>query len=391
MRDLVGTEEDQRITGLRIAVDGVIYSYQQHGGITRILSSLLPRVCALHEELRIELWTWTKLARPIPEHRSLVHHRMRFLPAPRSARPAVLSRSLRRLTATTNERLRRRAVAKSAAGVWHATLYWRPRDWRGRVLTTVYDLKEEIFPELAGRRSDLLRHKRDAILAADHILCISETTRRDLVACYGVDQRRLSVVPPGVEPELYRPDGEPAGPELGIEDPFILFVGRRDSFKNFDLLVEAFSRWRWRDDLRLVVVGPPLAAPELGRLRADDLGQRLVALPWVDEPTLARLYRRAEALIYPSLYEGFGLPLLEAMACGCPVVASRIPSSIELAADVAVFFEPTEPDSLVEAMEEAVTASRSSPRVEKGMARGRSYSWDAAARATLAAYRKVAG
>ncbi len=387
----VEIEEDQRITGLRIALDGVIYSYQQHGGITRMLSSLLPRLLGLDDELQIELWTWTKLAQPLPEHRGLDHRRVRFLPPPRGERLAVLHRFLRRLTAAGNERLRRRAVAKSAADVWHATLYWRPPDWRGRVLTTVYDLKEEVFPEQGKHKPDLLRLKRDAILAADHVLCISETTRRDVVAHYGVDERRLSVVPLGVEPELYRPDGEPIGPEMDIGGPFILFVGRRDRFKNFDLLMAAYRRWRLRDDVRLVVTGPPFAASELQRLQASDLGESLVALPWVDEPTLARLYRSAEALIYPSLYEGFGLPLLEAMACGCPAVAARIPSSTELATDVAVFFDPTEPDSLVEAMEEAVTASRSSQRVELGIARSRSYSWDAAARATLATYRQVAG
>ncbi len=401
MRDLVDTQEDRRMPDLRIAVDGVIYSYQQHGGITRMLSALLPRVCALHDQLRIELWTWVKLARPIPEHRGLTHRRVRCLPAALSAGPASLSRVPRRLVAYGNERLRRRAVAKSAADIWQATLYWRPPDWRGRLLTTVYDLKEEIFPQLAKRRSPFLRHKRDAIRAADHVLCISEATRRDVVSCYGIDEQRLSVVPLGVDPELYRPDepsgeplgetlGETLGPATGIEGPFMLFVGRRDRFKNFDLLVQAYSRWCRRDELRLVAVGPTPTTAELRRPRARDLGARLVFLPWVDEPGLARLYRHAEALIYPSLYEGFGLPILEAMACGCPVVASRIPSSIELATGVAVFFEPTEPDSLVAAMDQAVRESRSSPRVELGITRGRSYSWDAAARATLAAYRKVA-
>lgn len=374
---------------LRVAVDGVIYSYQQHGGISRILSSVLPRLCALDEDLRIELWSWKKLAQPVPEHRHLTHRRVPSLPTSRKSRPAAVQRFLRRLSARANEQLRRRTVAASDADLWHATLYWHPPGWRGRIVTTVYDLKEELFPQLGERRAELLRYKRDAILAADHILCISETTRRDLISCYDIAPRRLSVTPLAIEPDVYRATGATGVSDLGVTGPFILFVGRRDPFKNFDLLMEAYRRWHRRPEIRLVLAGPPLLASERRKLEDRGIGDRLVHLPEASDSILARLYRSAEALVYPSLYEGFGLPLLEAMACGCPLVAARIPSSTELASGVAVFFEPAEPDSLVEALEAAVTEGRASPRVAEGLARSARYSWDETARSTLEIYRKV--
>ncbi len=375
--------------GLRVAVDGVIYSYQQHGGISRILSSVLPRLCELDDDLRLELWSWKKLAQPIPKHQRLIHRRVPSLPTPRRSRPAALQRSFRRLTARVNEVLRRRTVQASNAELWHATLYWHPPAWRGRIVTSVYDLKEELFPELGNRRVELLRHKRAAILAADHILCISETTRHDLITCYDVEPQRASVVPLAIEPAIYRAEGEAGASDLGIKGPFILFVGRRDPFKNFDVLVEAYRRWRRRHEVRLVVAGPPLVPSELRRLEDHGLAGRVVALPRVDDSTLARLYHSAEVMVYPSLYEGFGLPILEAMACGCPVVAASIPASTELASGAATFFEPAEPDSLVEALDVAVGEGRASPRVAAGLARSAGYSWDRTARATLEIYRKV--
>jgi alpha-1,3-rhamnosyl/mannosyltransferase len=109
----------------------------------------------------------------------------------------------------------------------------------------------------------------------------------------------------------------------------------------------------------------------------------------VDDQTLCQLYNQALGLVYPSLYEGFGIPLLEAMACGCPIVASRISSTIEVAGDCPIYFDPTEEDDLLNALDIALSQGRNSERIQTGLEKVKSYSWDKTAAQTLKIYRSV--
>ena len=114
-------------------------------------------------------------------------------------------------------------------------------------------------------------------------------------------------------------------------------------------------------------------------------------LQHIDDADLCRLYNQAAAFVYPSLYEGFGIPLLEAMACGCPIIASQIPSTAEVAADCPIYFAATDEGSLLEAMDIAVTEGRNSARVHYGLERARRYSWDMTARKILETYQSLIG
>jgi len=118
---------------------------------------------------------------------------------------------------------------------------------------------------------------------------------------------------------------------------------------------------------------------------------RVHLLTDVDDEELCRLYDQADAFVYPSLYEGFGIPLLEAMACGCPVVASRIPSTIEVAGMCPVYFESAEVESLLAAFDMALSEGRDSERVRSGFERVKSYSWDKTAKQTLEVYYVLSG
>ncbi len=237
---------------------------------------------------------------------------------------------------------------------------------------TVHDLSFEREPTAMGRRDRAIFRiavPRSARRAA-HVIAVSERTKRDLLDLYRIQENRITVVPHGVDP-AFRP-GEEGGQD------YLLFVGAIQPRKDPLAAVAAAAEV----GLPLVVAGPqrePALARELARRGADLRG-------YVEKEELARLYRGAAALVLPSRYEGFGLPVLEAMACGTPVVAAGDPAMREVGGDAAVYAEP---GGLVEAIRTAI-ADRDR-LVAAGLERASLYSWGEAARRTVAVYREVLG
>jgi glycosyltransferase involved in cell wall biosynthesis len=237
-------------------------------------------------------------------------------------------------------------------------------------VVTVHDLSFERRPSLMPARDRLIFRAAvpRAARKATRILAVSARTRDDLVELYGISPGRIAVIPHGVDPAF--------GPDGSGHDSYLLFVGQVHPRKNPLAAAEAAAEL----GLPLVVAGPERdvrLADELRRRGADLRG-------YVDKPALAGLYRRAACLVCPSRYEGFGLPALEAMACGTPVVAYPDAALREVAGDAAVFAEP---DGLVDGIRAAL-ADRER-LVAAGLERARRFSWDETARLTLEAYRAV--
>jgi glycosyltransferase involved in cell wall biosynthesis len=277
------------------------------------------------------------------------------------------------------------------APIWHSTYYTSLAGWPGPVVVTVYDLIHERYPGLfAGVMADRFRSmKRRAITTCDAVICISSTTRDDVRRYYGVADTRLRVVPvacSGVFQVLDEIDGQLP---TQIEMPFLLYVGSRVHYKGFRDLLTAYARWSPRSEIGLVVVGQAWSADEQRHLASLGLSERVCLLTGVCDRELCALYNRAMAFVYPSLYEGFGIPLLEAMACGCTVVASRIPSTLEVATDKPIYFEPGQPDALRAALDVAAAEGRYSERVSSGLQHVKLYSWTRTAWETLEVYRSL--
>jgi glycosyltransferase involved in cell wall biosynthesis len=218
---------------------------------------------------------------------------------------------------------------------------------------------------------------------ADRVLAVSERTRRDLVERYGVAEERIVVTPNAVDP-VFRPNG--AAPERA-RAPYALFVGGIQPRKDPLAAVEALALLD--GEMNLVVVGAEKrGGDELRRaVRRLGLEQRVELAGHIELDELATLYRGAACLVFPSRYEGFGLPVLEAMASGTPVVAASAGAVPEVAGDAAILVEPGDPAALAAGIEQAL-ADRDR-LVDAGLERARSFSWTETARGTLAVYREL--
>ena len=371
---------------LEVIVDGIIYQGLSNGGISRLFSEILPRMCGMDDSLYITLLTDGKLRQPLPEHGRIIHRVIP--PVKRYLRPG---RVWKPVVAAATQFVLQLWFGRGEGRIWHSTYYTMPKKWDGPSIVTVADMIYERFPDLfSGPSNDRFRKEKwRCVLAADAVLCISDTTRQDVQRFYGIGSDRIHVVRLACSDIFRQLEQRDDGFQTPIRQPFFLYVGPRLHYKNFDGFLKAYSKWPGRKEMVLLVVGRAWSADEKKRLVKLGILDRVHLLTDVDDETLCRLYNHAAAFVYPSLYEGFGIPILEAMACGCPVIASRIPSTIEVAGKCPIYFEPTEVDDLLTAFDVALSEGRNSDRVQAGLERVKQYSWDRTARQILEVYRAI--
>lgn len=238
-----------------------------------------------------------------------------------------------------------------------------------------------------------VRSLRESMKRASAAACVSETTARDLEALVPEARGKAVAVPSGIDGRFGAIADEAAADvrrRLGVEGPFFLSVGNITPRKNIPILLEAFEEVRRRHPLSLVIAG----APDYGARGIMPLIGRQAAvkhLGHVGDESLAALYRGAVALVYPSQYEGFGLPALEAMSCGCPVIASTGGALPETVGDAGLLVEPGSPPALAAAMTRLLTEPELRARLAaQGRARAAAFTWRRTAERMMEIFRKVA-
>jgi glycosyltransferase involved in cell wall biosynthesis len=231
---------------------------------------------------------------------------------------------------------------------------------------------------------------------ADTVVAVSAYVRDRLVTLGGIAPERVEVIHLGIDHARFRP-GPPDGGDAallppGLPDRFVVYPANLWAHKNHTALIDALAK---TEDRRLALV---LAGRDYGRrdellahARRRGVADRVVLVGHVDADRVAALYRRAEALVFPSLYEGFGAPPLEAMACGCPVASSTVTSLAEVVGDAALAFDPRDPDDIAAALDRITADGPLRARLrEAGLARARAFSWKRCAERHLELYRRVA-
>jgi len=345
-----------------VVVDGVFFQFGLNSGIARVWRSYL------HEWLKTGFAT-----RIVFLDRGGAGPRLEGLPT-RSVPPWHAEYA-------AEDSLRLQSICdEEGASLFVSTYYTSPIETPSLML--VYDF----IPERLGfdMSDPVWDEKRLAIAHASSYACISENTRRDLFEVGAAAREKpAAVVPLGVD-DRFRPAGadEVAGFRMrhGIERPYFLLVGERVGFggyKNAELLFRALQGWSHAGDHELVCVGGAARLEPVLRRLSRGIRVRFVAL---DDEELRLAYAGAVALVFPSRYEGFGLPVAEAMACGCPVIAAGTASIPEVAGDAAAYVDPADPRSLREALDAVREPSRRDAMVAAGLARAENLTWgDAAA------------
>ncbi|HEX9486019.1 MAG TPA: glycosyltransferase family 1 protein [Gemmatimonadales bacterium] len=334
-----------------VLFDGIVFSLQETGGISVLFSEIISRMPAASYEL------------------------MGFRETPPTAiagatysyhRPRLLERY-------------RRARTTCAFDVFHSTYYRLPTSRRSKVVTTVYDFVYERFAPVHKRAIHGLQ-KQKAIAGSDRIICISESTRRDLLEFSGqAFADRTVVIPLGASDTFH-----PLRKVTVL--PQVLFVGTRGGYKNFAGVVEALSPLR--DITLLCVGGGAFTRTELDLLERR-IPRRYRFEGYLSGSELNRAYNSSLCLAYPSLYEGFGIPVLEAMRAGCPVIAVNCSSIPEVSGDAALLLETGRPDEIRDAIQQVVVTATRNDMVSKGSERAALFSWDETYRRTTAVYEEL--
>ncbi len=285
--------------------------------------------------------------------------------------------------------------------VFHGPHYTLPGSLPCPAVVTFHDPTFFTHPDLHERAkvSYFRRAARIGARRASRVIAVSEYARRGAIAHAGVPEDCIEVVPLGVDARRYSPapgpDDERLRARAGVSGPYVLWVGALEPRKDVPTLVAAFAELVAEGlDRSLVLVGPPAwgAAAITSSIERSAITDRVVRTGYVTEDEKVALYRGADAFVYPSIAEGFGLPVLEAMACGTPVVTTTGSAPEEVAGDAAVLVAPQDTAGLREAIRRVLDdVSVAGELRRRGPERARGFTWDRTAEGTLRAYGRAAG
>jgi glycosyltransferase involved in cell wall biosynthesis len=299
-----------------------------------------------------------------------------------------------------------RKLRRLKADLLHSPHYVLPLFCTTPAVVTVHDCIHLLFPQyLPSRYAWRYAHfmMGSAIKRSALVFTVSEATRRDILHFFPLtDPEKIQVVPNTLDPEVLEDPGEEEMERVReryqIRGRFVLYAGNIKPHKNLDRLITAFSLLRRRggfDDVRLVIVGSAEENKYAGlRRTAEVTGVRndVRFFGFVPDRTLSALYRLSSVFAFPSLYEGFGLPPLEAMACGTPVVTSRLSSLPEVVGEAAVFVDPWSIEDIADGLARALTDEALRAELsKKGLERAKAFSWERSVKAIHAGYMKALG
>jgi glycosyltransferase involved in cell wall biosynthesis len=271
-----------------------------------------------------------------------------------------------------------------------------PFNCPAHTLVTIHDLAFVKFPQYFENsvKWRCLRFTEHAIAKAEKIIAISESTKKDILEYYKVDPRKVEVIYHGVDAEFKQIKNKPMIDAVclkyGINSPFVLFVGVLQPRKNISRLIRAFKQvLNYRRDLQLVIAGNKgwMYEEIFNTLKQSGIAERVVFTGYVEKPDVVCLLNAAKVFVLPSLYEGFGMPILEAMACGVPVVSSNVSSMPEIVNDAGILVDPYNEDAIAQALLDIISNPQLADQlIARGLKIVQNFTWEKTARKTLKLY-----
>jgi glycosyltransferase involved in cell wall biosynthesis len=368
---------------MNIIYDPSIFS-QRYGGVSRYFYEIITRL--LHrQELNIFLFQGF-YANEYPLNKHKKEYKFYF----GVKRPAIPYTNC--LFSVLNHYLFRAyfRLNQPAKPLYHPTYYSKTLGKvkaSTKVVVTVYDMVCELYPEQFSNAEAEIESKKISIERADHIICISENTKKDLINFYNIHQDKIDVI--YLASSLETKNTEMEESKVTLSKPYILYMGsRRTAYKNFYVVLDAFDKGGFSRDFDLLCFGSGgLSNSELKTFASRGLINS-VQYARGNDSFLADIYKKAACLVYPSFYEGFGFPTLEAMSLDCPVIAANSGSIPEVAGDAAILFDPQSVDCLIESLKRLLYSCDLTETLRQaGRSRSGKFSWEITAEKTLGVYK----
>ena len=292
------------------------------------------------------------------------------------------------------------ALRKNPVDILHVQYFVSPF-CKCPVVVTVHDISFAVRPEYFTRKDRLLLGMLvpKGLRRADRVITDTQYSKQDLVRVYDIDPERIEVIPLAADPRYRVLDRDQCQATVSkrhdFSEPFILYVGTLQPRKNVAVLIEAYAMFRRRSGFKhkLLLVGKPKYKYEsvFEAIRKSGYEDDIIFAGFVPDEDVPVYYNAADIFVFPSLYEGFGLPLLEAMACATPLISSTSSCLPEVAGEAALLADPEDPEQFAEHLENILSDETLAKEMrEKGLRRAAEFSWDRTAQDTLAVYRKLA-
>jgi glycosyltransferase involved in cell wall biosynthesis len=355
---------------MKVFFDHQIFSMQMYGGISRYFANL-------SYDVNSQNGFETKVGLLFTENAYLNNNEL-----PAHALKTVVKRQKRRFK--YNSWYCKYLLMQNNFDVFHPTYYYPYflSSLKKPFVLTVHDMINELFPQYFAT-DPVTKYKAVLINRADHIIAISESTKNDIQKFFDVDDKKISVIHLGNHVQA-----NPGSPNtVAIDNQYLLFVGDRFGYKNFELFLKAVAPVLLKHAIKLICAGggnfKPYEVELIDNLNVANKVQQLS----VSDEQLAHLYKNAIAFVYPSLYEGFGLPILEAFANNCPLIVSNTSSLPEVAGEAAEYFNPAEKESITFAIEKVVNNKTLQQELRvKGVERVKLFSFENCVQQTLQVY-----
>jgi glycosyltransferase involved in cell wall biosynthesis len=383
---------------MKILFDSQIFDEQKYGGISRYFTELFK--CFNNENnIQYELPikdTRNEYLKNIKPFSNMDLSKKFIFPNINFKLQRIFSKIYNLISPNSNINKTKKALKKQDFDIFHPTYYstYFLKYLKDKPLVlTVHDMIHELYPEYFNFNfGNIIHKKKILILRADKIIAISENTKKDIIKLYNISEDKIKVIYHGNS--LQPVKGNPVNaPELPSK--YILFVGAREIYKNFTFFIEAISSILNKDkNIHVVVAGGysgknTFTKDEKKLFKKLDIEDQIVHYS-IDDKVLAYLYQNALCFVFPTLYEGFGIPILESFACGCPVVISSTSSLPEVGGDAVIYFNPKNSEDILNSVKKVIyNEDLRKELIIKGKEQLKKFSWDKASKETLDLYRSI--